>query len=103
MDFDTVVELTDSLRKKMNNSKLIDKANYSYMMKLFSKSERAENLNGRFKVKTFVKVCNCILNEFGFKIDSNRTQHKNKNIKYWTYYYSLCVNMINMLSILNKY
>jgi len=107
LDQDTVVESDNKpnsvLYNKMIDSELLNKSNYSVMMKLFNKSERAEKLNNKFEVKKFIKLCNCVLNEFGFKIDSNRTFIKIKRITIWIYNYKLYQNMIDILHIISKY
>jgi len=103
MDFNTVVELTDSLREKMKNSKLIDKANYSYILKVFNKQIQSKDLEGKFEVNKFIKFCNCILNEFGFKIDSNSKQNRVNSIRKWSFMYYIIENLIDIVSIINKY
>ena len=59
---------------------LLTKANYSRTMKTFGKQERAKDLEGTFEKDKFIKICNCIVNEFGFKIQSER-KHKKYNKK----------------------
>ena len=97
-----IVELDDTLRKKMENSKLLDKTNYSTMIKIFNKPEQSKNINGKFEIKNFIKLCNCILNEFGFKIDSNKKQFKINKIHKWIIQYKLNINMIDIINIIDK-
>lgn len=103
LDFDTVVESSDTLNNKMENSKLMDKVYYSKMMKVFNKQEQAKDMDGKFKKDKFTKKCNCILNEFGFKIDSNRQSAKEKGKTIWNYQYYISEHMMNIISILYKY
>jgi len=107
LDQDTVVESDNKpnsiLYNKMVSSKLLNKSNYSTMMKFFNKSERAEKLNSKFEIKTFIKVCNCILNEFGFKIDGNRKQNRINGTREWFYNYKLNQNINDILCIISKY
>ena len=103
LDQDTVVDLDDALRAKMKNSKLLDKSNYSNIIKIFGKQEQSKKTNGKFEVKNFIKLCNCVLNEFGFKIDSDGKQNRINKIRKWSYKYKLNVNMIDILSIISKY
>ena len=87
----------------MNNSKLLDKANYSYILKVFNKQVQSKDIEGKFEVKKFIKFCNCILNEFGFKIDSSRTFFKRERTTVWVYKYNIVHNMIDIVHIINKY
>lgn len=103
MDFDTVVELTDTLRKKMNNSKLLDKANYSNILKIFNKQIQSRDVEGKFEVKKFIKFSNCILNEFGFAISNKekKTKKHGKDIRYYTYF--LISHANDIINIILKY
>ena len=103
LDQDTVVESNNALDDKMENSKLMNKSYYSIMMKTFNKQEQAKDMNGKFKKNKFTKKCNCILNEFGFKVESNGISTKEKRKTKWIYQYKLAENMINIIEIINKY
>lgn len=103
LDFETKVESNEELEKRMIDSKLLIKANYSKMMKTFGKQEQKKDLEGKFEKDKFTKLCNCIMNEFGFKIQSERKQKKCKKIQSWLYNYRINENMINMLNILDCY
>ena len=107
LDQDTVVESDNKpnsiLYNKMINSKLLDKSNYSNIIKIFGKQEQSKKIDDKFEVNKFIKLCNCVLNEFGFKIDSNRKSTKEKRKTIWNYQYKLFENMTNIISIINKY
>ena len=64
---------------------------------------KQEDNKGKFEVKQFIKFANCILNEFGFAIDSNRTYSKNEKKTIAFYNYKICPNIMNIISIINKY
>ena len=99
LDQDTVVESNKALDDKMENSKLMNKSYYSIMMKTFNKQDQAKDMNGKFKKDKFTKKCNSILNEFGFKVESNRKKINSR----WSYKYILVEHMINIISIISKY
>ena len=103
LDFDTVVELTDTLRKKMENSKLLDKINYPNIMKIFNKSIQSKDIGGKFEVCKFIKFSNCILNEFGFEINNNekKTTRQKKSIRFYSYF--LMPHANDIINIINKY
>ena len=103
LDHDTVVQLDDALRNKMINSTLLDKSNYSILIKIFNKQEQSKSINGNFEIKNFIKLSNCVLNEFGFKIDSNKERIRINKNRIWNIKYKLNVHMIDILNIIHKY
>ena len=103
LDFETRVEFNEELEKRMIASRLLTKANYSRMMKTFGKQEQATDLKGDFDLKKFIKLCNCITNEFGVNINSRETkriQIKKKRVR--NYEYNLMEALPNFLSIINS-
>lgn len=103
LDFETKVEFNKELEKRMIDSGLLIRTNYSIMMKTFNKQEKANDLEGIFKKDKYIKICNCVLNEFGFKIQSKFVSKRiNKKLKrIYTYY--LEENMINIKKIIELY
>ena len=102
LDFETKVKFNEELEKRMIASRLLTKANYSRMMKTFGKQERANDLEGKFEKDKFIKICNCVVNEFGFKIQSERKHKKNNQKCIWLYNYTICENMKDICNIINK-
>lgn len=99
------VELDETLRTKMRSSGLLIRQNYLTIMKTFEKQERANDCEN-FRESTFIKIANCILNEFGFKLDNIIEKKRNKQIKNKfdrKYFYFLKESMPCIIEILDKY
>lgn len=103
LDFETKVESNEELEKRMIASRLLTKANYSRMMKTFDKREQAKDIDGKFEVKKFMKLCNCIMNEFGFNISSLEKKRRNKKKFHRDYLYYIKPQMINIEYIISSY
>ena len=102
LDFDTKVEFNKELEKKMIDSGLLTKVNYSRMMRTFGKQERANEMDGNFEKNKFMKLCNCIVNEFGMNINSKETKRKQiKKVRTRTYEYCINEELPNIYSILS--
>ena len=104
LDNETIVKSDNELEKKMINSGFLIKSSYSILMKTFNKRERAKEFDGKFETKKFIKICNCVLNEFGFTIfgkEMERTQKK--YVRKRNYIYSIIESMENITEIINKY
>lgn len=79
-DFDTVVVKTDALINRMKDSKLIEYNNYKAILTDFDKRILKEK-NSIFTVAKFTKFANCLLNDFGLKLNIITKQiKKNKKI-----------------------
>lgn len=96
------VELNEHLRGRMKNSGLLTKKNYSIMMKTFDKQERITNFEN-IKESTFIKITNCILNEFGFILDNKIERKRIGNERPKFYFYMLNAYMPFILDIIDKY
>ena len=103
LDDETIVKSDDDLKNKMKNSEFLIKANYSILMKTFNKRERANEIEGKFQTDKFIKICNCVLNEFGFKIENSFVNTKINRKSCRKYSYFLRENMKNIINIIKKY
>lgn len=101
-DFNTKIIKDDALEQKMKDSKLLDKENYTELMKVYGKKIRAEHKIG-FCVDKFTIMTNSVLNEYGINIESTRKQIKKNNQRTWIYTYQLQEERTNIQLLCSRY
>ena len=101
LDFETVITSNNDILDKFEKSKIIEKNNYIDMMKIFGK--RLLSKSDKYDLKKFMKICNCILNEFCVNIYQKRIRKTTDKEKICYYEYRLIQNQLYLLNIIEKY
>lgn len=94
-DFNTVVKKDDELVKRMKDSKLLKYKNYKQILTDFNKRLQRNDKKSTFSLDRFTNFVNCVLNEYGIKVNTTRKQIRLlNNVRTREYTYNL-VNIIN--------
>ena len=102
-DFETKVELTDELRKKIKTFYVIKSyKEYSKMMGIFRKRIQKDKEDDIFDLNKAMKIFNCILSDYGIKIETIKKHTRTKEYPY-TYLFSLNININFLGTILKNY
>lgn len=105
LDFETSVELTEELRKKIMESNFTNYNYYKDLMITFNKTiqkKSKENIK-EVELRNLIKTLNSILYEFGIKIESAKQRKRNNKKQIWTFVYKLNTNIIYLEEILKNY
>ena len=101
LDFKSTITTDYKLLKKFEDSKIIETENYRKMMMTFNK--RILSKDDRYDLKKFIKICNCILNEFCIVLCQNRMRRTEYGQKTCCYEYKLTENIKYLKQIIENY
>ena len=103
LDFDKIVKKDDELIKRMKDSEIIIYKNYKAILSDFNKKMYKDEGENRFSLDRFTKFVNCILNEYGVRINTTIKQIKKNKIVTKTRTYSLFENIKQIYCYINRY
>jgi hypothetical protein len=104
-DFDTIIIKDDKLVDKMKESKMIEYENYKIIISDFNKKIQKEGGKEKdgFAVNKFIVFSNCILYDFGVKLNSCKKQIRLNNKRLYKIEYQLYEDKQNIKKIINMY
>ena len=100
-DFETKCISDEEHYKKLEESDMNDYETYKNIMTTFDKRMlKEDNEFGRNKI---IKMCKCVLNEYGVDLEINCIKKRQDTDFLRIYEYKLCCNMTFLIETLDKY